>query len=364
MSVEAITWALAQPITHSSAKFVLVVLANCASAENNLAYPSVAYLSDATGQNRKTVLANLRRLCDDGYISDSGERRGATKQIVVYRLRTDVQRNGDLLTERHYCYRSEDPTTGRYYIGVRTCLGEPISDAAYIGSGRWVQTLAASGVQPVKTILSVFASRVRAEDAERELIASAFNDPCCMNRVVPPKRTEKGIVSNSSGIGTVSGGVTVPKTAGNSPKNGGKQSQKRDTEPSEPSVNKEQYQQRDNDDGPATRSVRDGRRGTRLPDGWQPSEAVREWARSEFPNVDVATVLPEFADYWRSVPGHRGCKLDWDATFRNRVRYIAARQRKHHGSHRESAAERVARINAEAELREAGGLIEGDFYVN
>ena len=296
MSVEAITWAIGLPITHSSAKFVLVVMANCAAADTMEAFPSTKYLSDATGQDRKTVLANLARLRDWGFIEDTGRRCGATKQIVVYRL----------------CYRSEDPTTGR------------------------------------------------------------FNDPCCMNRVVPPKRTEKGIVSNSPGIGTVSGGVTVPKTEGNSPKNGVKeyrfslkQSQKRDTEPSEPSVNKEQqYRQRDNDDRTATRSGRYGRRGTRLPDGWQPSDAVREWARSEFPNVDVATVLPEFTDYWKSVPGHRGCKLDWDATFRNRVRYIAARQRKHHGSHRESAAERVARINAEAELREAGGIIEGDCYVN
>lgn len=128
----------------------------------------------------------------------------------------------------------------------------------------------------------------------------------------------------------------------------------------------DQKQQRDNaDERPATRSGRDGRRGTRLPDEWEPSEAVREWARSEFPAVSLAMVLPEFVDHWRSLPGQRGCKLDWDATFRNRVRQVAARQpRISNGAHRESAAERVARINADAGQRDSGcggRTIDGDF---
>lgn len=107
---------------------------------------------------------------------------------------------------------------------------------------------------------------------------------------------------------------------------------------------------------------RDSKRGSRLPDGWAPSEAVREWARSEFPTVNLDVVLAEFADYWRSVPGQRGTKLDWDATFRNRVREVAARQsRNPRGTHRESAADRVARRNAEAERGRAGVVIEGEF---
>lgn len=86
MSVEAITWALRQPITQSSTKFVLVVLANCASADSGLAWPSVAYLSSATGQDRKTVVTNLQRLQEWGLIEDTGKRAGTTKQIVMYRL--------------------------------------------------------------------------------------------------------------------------------------------------------------------------------------------------------------------------------------------------------------------------------------
>jgi hypothetical protein len=46
----------------------------------------MAYLAESTGQDRKTVLANLCRLRDLGHIEDTGSRVGKTKQIVVYRL--------------------------------------------------------------------------------------------------------------------------------------------------------------------------------------------------------------------------------------------------------------------------------------
>lgn len=88
MSVEALTWAFRQTMKHSSAKFVLVALANCASTESMEAYPSVAHLADATGQDRKTVLENLKRLRELGLIEDLGLRKGATGQVVVYRLKS------------------------------------------------------------------------------------------------------------------------------------------------------------------------------------------------------------------------------------------------------------------------------------
>jgi Pyocin large subunit len=86
MSVEAITWALKQPVKPSSVKFVLVVLANCASGDTFLAYPSTAYLCEATGQDRKTVMGNLAKLRDCGLVEDTGKRAGVTKQVVVYRV--------------------------------------------------------------------------------------------------------------------------------------------------------------------------------------------------------------------------------------------------------------------------------------
>lgn len=87
MSIEAVSWALAQSISPSSAKFVLVVLGNCANGDSRLAHPSVAHLAEATGQDRKTVIAGLHKLREMGFIEDTGERRGTTGQVVVYRLK-------------------------------------------------------------------------------------------------------------------------------------------------------------------------------------------------------------------------------------------------------------------------------------
>lgn len=95
MSVEAITWALKRPIKPSSTKFVLVVLANCADGHSFTCYPSIAYLVEATGQDRKTVLSNIQRLMMLGYIEDTGERKGSTKQIPIYRLVQPDDENGN-----------------------------------------------------------------------------------------------------------------------------------------------------------------------------------------------------------------------------------------------------------------------------
>jgi hypothetical protein len=39
----------------------------------------------------------------------------------------------------------------------------------------------------------------------------------------------------------------------------------------------------------------------------------------------MRTVAAEFRDYWAAVPGQKGVKLDWPATWRNRIRQICER---------------------------------------
>lgn len=92
MSVEAITWALKQSLPNSSAKFVLTVIANCADGKEFLAFPSIAYIAEATSQDPKTVKVNIKRLKEWGFIEDSGKRCGGTGQVIVYRI--NVGKNG------------------------------------------------------------------------------------------------------------------------------------------------------------------------------------------------------------------------------------------------------------------------------
>ena len=61
-------------------------------------------------------------------------------------------------------------------------------------------------------------------------------------------------------------------------------------------------------------------KGSRLPPGWRPSELVEQWAKKERPELSFDILVAKFRDHWCSVPGARGRKLDWEATFRNFVR--------------------------------------------
>ena len=65
-------------------------------------------------------------------------------------------------------------------------------------------------------------------------------------------------------------------------------------------------------------------RGTRLAADWQPCAELRTFAEHCGLNPDEAAA--EFRDYWAGVPGAKGRKLDWDATFRNRCRDRAGRR--------------------------------------
>lgn len=90
MSVEAITWAMRQRVGQSSAKMVLIALANCADPRSYECFPSVGYLCEVTEQNRKTVIDNIKRLCDAKFIEDTGIRKGRTGAVKQYRLKVDA----------------------------------------------------------------------------------------------------------------------------------------------------------------------------------------------------------------------------------------------------------------------------------
>jgi len=70
-----------------------------------------------------------------------------------------------------------------------------------------------------------------------------------------------------------------------------------------------------------------GTRGSRIPIPFELTDEMRAWAKSETPDVNLASALDEFVDYWRGVSGQKGYKLDWLATWRNRMREVQARVR-------------------------------------
>lgn len=82
------------------------------------------------------------------------------------------------------------------------------------------------------------------------------------------------------------------------------------------------------DQKPETRSQRkkelpngSSQKGTRISKDWEPPTGWVEIAIGlGLPRANAVSELDRFKDYWVGVPGQRGIKLDWEATWRNWVR--------------------------------------------
>ena len=91
-------------------------------------------------------------------------------------------------------------------------------------------------------------------------------------------------------------------------------------------------------------------RGSRLPSGFPTPECL-DWCKQERPDLDVLSLRDKFRDYWLAVPGARGRKLDWPATWRNFVRSEFAKPRD--GPRRSAATESglaLAGMNRKSEV--------------
>ena len=84
-------------------------------------------------------------------------------------------------------------------------------------------------------------------------------------------------------------------------------------------------------------------RGTRIPDGWQPDQALADWTRINAPAAANTLELERFRDYWAAQPGAKGRKADWAATWRNWARRCQeqARQPSRGPAPRATTADRV-----------------------
>lgn len=56
---------------------------------------------------------------------------------------------------------------------------------------------------------------------------------------------------------------------------------------------------------------------TFLPENFEVSPAMRAWAKTKVPDVDIDAQTERFVDYWR---GHGKKMADWPATWRNWMR--------------------------------------------
>lgn len=118
MSSEALAWAFKVNLKPSALKFTLVALCECANYKTGRIFPSIAHIEEITGQNRKTIISNIAELERLGFISDTGERAGTTKQIKVYEVPTQTvpkteqsqKRNSSVFTQKQSQKRDTEPS--------------------------------------------------------------------------------------------------------------------------------------------------------------------------------------------------------------------------------------------------------------
>lgn len=85
--------------------------------------------------------------------------------------------------KRHYVYRITCLKTQDFYIGCRSCEGDPERDIKYLGSGSWCIVLTTPDARYRKTILREFVTREAAEDFEMREIAREADSLKCQNIV-------------------------------------------------------------------------------------------------------------------------------------------------------------------------------------
>lgn len=67
-------------------------------------------------------------------------------------------------------------------------------------------------------------------------------------------------------------------------------------------------------------------RGTRLPSEWHPTDALFDWGKGLLPTDTLNFETAAFKDYWAAQPGAKGCKLDWDKTWKTWIREAVRRR--------------------------------------
>lgn len=85
MSIDATNWAWSAPVKSSAQRLVLLSLADRAGEEHKC-YPSNKRIASDTVLNPKTVQKVVNELIELGFVFDTGERKGHTKQIRVLQL--------------------------------------------------------------------------------------------------------------------------------------------------------------------------------------------------------------------------------------------------------------------------------------
>lgn len=88
------------------------------------------------------------------------------------------------------------------------------------------------------------------------------------------------------------------------------------------------------------------KKGKRLPHDFEVTQAMLDWAAEKRLSVDLEIETEKFRNYWVSVPGAKGVKLDWVATWRNWMLNAEGYQRRGNGGYQKAPATNREKLEA------------------
>lgn len=157
----------------TSNKMVLLALADCAN-DDGVCWPGINHLVRKCSVGERTVQRAIKELAAAGHITRQ-EVPGKGCRYAVH------PKDSAAVQVFHYVYKTTNIETGEYYIGARTCYGEPLDDA-YVGSGEWVKDQDKSALS--KEVISLHGSRSELAEAETEEIRAHIANAECKNKRV------------------------------------------------------------------------------------------------------------------------------------------------------------------------------------
>lgn len=166
-------------------KFVLLSLCDNANDQGEC-FPSISMVAKRCNMGERTVQNHIHDLESLGILSRN-ERAGRSTIYTINPRRFTIG-----IQQAHYVYRITDADTAEFYIGVRTCQGDPAQDG-YMGSGAWFNKRLSDGGALRKNVLQTFETREAACQAERQLISEWIQDPLCMNQRTPADSAPRSI---------------------------------------------------------------------------------------------------------------------------------------------------------------------------
>ena len=266
MSGKAMAWSRTVKVGSSSAKHVLRELCISQNEDTGLCMPSIKTLIEVTELSEPTVLKALSKLKDDGFI----------------RICKRKTKNG-------WCNSYEFPMIGATSKneGIPNSLDTPNIEGTPKSKGEGIPNSLDTGIPKIW-------DEKKEEKTKKKVEAPIGAQPEVAPWELPLEPPAANYADNTL--------KTVAQPA-----------EKLDSHPADTPAAK-------------AKSATKSDRGTRFTLETLPPEWVAECDRID-PELDPQKVFDDFRDYWIALPGAKGRKSDWLATWRNWLRRIRPQER-------------------------------------